>query len=113
MKRKDTLGTTTEDIIAVPMSIRLPAKEAYLLYLYSEQMGTSSGKMLSSILEDVFPSFENGDHKISLRMAQVYNALKNAKLLTSVNEQHLKDRLLKRTDPGGELGRPPKSRKID
>jgi hypothetical protein len=113
MTKKREINTTAEDTIAIPMSIRLPAKEAYLLHLYAEQMGTSSGKMLTSILEDALPSFEDGEYKITLRMPQVYAAMRNAKLLHGVNEEYLKDRILKRADPGGDQGRPPKARRID
>jgi hypothetical protein len=104
-----------DDHITIPLSVRLPAKTAVKLYLYSERMNTSAGKLLASLLDDVLPAFEtpSTDFKVKLRLPQVYKAMQQADLLNAVNQREVEDRLIKRTEPGGQLGRPAKSRSIE
>jgi len=99
--------------LTVPVSVRLPAKVAYLLYFYAERMNTSAAKLLTSILEDTLPTFEKDskDFKVTVRIPQVYRAMENAQLLNSVKIEELRERVLKRTEPGGPMGRPPKGRR--
>jgi hypothetical protein len=98
--------------LTVPVSVRLPAKVAYHLYLYAEQMNTSAAKLLTSILEDTLPTFEDdGSFDIKVRISQVYRAMANAHLTQSVNSQELRERVLSRAEPGGPMGRPRKIRK--
>jgi hypothetical protein len=96
--------------VTVPVSVRLPAKVVCLLYLYAERMNTSMGKLLTSILEDTLPTFEKDsrDFKVTVRIPQVYRAMENAHLLSAVKIEELRERILKRTEPGGPMGRPPK-----
>lgn len=104
----------TDDLdlpLAIPISIRLPAKTAYLLYLYAEQMNTSAGKLLSSLLEDVLPAFESGKFEVKLRVPQVYKAMENADLLGSVDPKELKERIFQRYEGTGPRGRPNKVHK--
>ena len=112
---KEQQPETKDDQITIPLSVRLPAKVAYELYLYAERMNTSAGKMLGSLLQDVLPAFEHPptDYKVKVRMPQVYNAMKQADLLTAVNQRELEERILKRTEPGGQLGRPAKTRSVE
>ena len=96
----------------VPVSVRLPAKVAYHLYLYAEQMNTSAAKIVTSVLEDALPAFEhNHKNDVRIRISQVYKAMYEAQLIMGVNEDDLRDRVLKRTEPGGPIGRPKKVRK--
>jgi hypothetical protein len=114
-----TVKTTAErhpsfddlDPVAIPVSVRLPTKTAFLLYLYSEQMSTSAGKLLSSLLEDVLPAFESGNFEVKLRIPQVYKAMENADLLRSVDPEELKERMLQRYEGTGPRGRPKKVNK--
>lgn len=96
------------DDVAIPISLRLPAKTAHLLYLYSEEMSTSAGKLLSSLLEDILPAFESGKFEVKLRIPQVYKAMRHASLLRAVNPEELKQRLLQRYEGTGPRGRPKK-----
>lgn len=105
----EVVQSASQDI-AIPISIRLPAKEAFALYLIAEEMNTSAGKLLASLLEDVLPAFHKKDESVKLRIPVVYKAMRGAGLLRAVNQRDLEDRLLKRTEPGGPMGRPPKSR---
>jgi hypothetical protein len=95
--------------MTVPVSVRLPAKVAYLLQLYTERMNTSTGKFLNSLLEDVLPAFGKGDKDwptVTLRLPQVYRAMENADLLQPVNTKDLKERMLTRGE--GPRGKPRK-----
>src|SRR5262249_47691529 len=95
----------------IPVSVRLPAKIAYLLYLYSERMNTSAGKLLTSLLEDTLPAFtEAKKFEVTLRVPQVYQAMERANLLNSVNPEELKKGMLQRHDATGPRGRPRKVR---
>jgi hypothetical protein len=96
--------------LTVPVSLRLPAKLAYLLFLYAERMNTSAAKLVTSILQDTLPTFEKDskDFKVTVRIPQVYRAMENAQLLNPVKIEELRERVLKRTEPGGPMGRPPK-----
>ena len=112
-KTSEKNQTPVDDLdhdLTVPVSVRLPAKVAYLLYLYAERMNTSMGKLLTSILEDTLPTFEKDsrDFKVTVRIPQVYRAMEDAHLLNSVKTEELRERVLKRTEPGGLMGRPPK-----
>jgi hypothetical protein len=102
----------SEATITVPISIRLPARHAYLLYLNARQMNTSAAKLLTLILEDVLPAFANEDSTVRLRSPQIYKLTKDVGLLKGVNADVLKNRILKRTEPGGNIGRPPKLRSV-
>jgi hypothetical protein len=77
-------------------------------------MNTSIGKLLTSILEDTLPTFEkdSSDFKVTVRIPQVYRAMENAHLLNAVKIDELRERVLKRTEPGGPMGRPPRLRRI-
>ena len=95
--------------LTVPVSVRLPAKVAYLLYFYAERMNTSAAKLLTSILEDTLPTFkDDASFDVKVRISQVYRAMVNANLAQLVNSQELRERVLSRTEPGGPMGRPPK-----
>jgi hypothetical protein len=97
--------------LAIPVSVRLPAKTAFLLYLYAERMNTSAGKLLASLLEDTLPAFTEGKKfEVTLRVPQVYQAMQHANLLTSVNAEELKKRMLQRYEGTGPRGRPRKVR---
>jgi hypothetical protein len=110
----DKEGPSASNIITVPLSVRLPVKTAVQLYLYAERMNISAGKLLASLLEDVFHSFEqhSKDFTVRLRMPQVYRAMEEADLLNAINKREVEDRLLKRTEPSGPMGRPSKSRSV-
>jgi hypothetical protein len=98
--------------LTVPVSVRLPAKLAYLLQLYTERMNISSGKFFTAILDDVLPAFSKASKNsptVTLRLPQVYQALGAANLLQSVNTEDLKDRILTRGE--GPKGRPRKGEK--
>jgi hypothetical protein len=97
--------------LGIPVSVRLPAKIAYLLYLYAERMNTSGAKLLASLLEDTLPAFTQGKKfEVTLRMPQVYQAMQGANVLRSVNAEELKKRLLQRYEGTGPRGRPRKVR---
>src|SRR5215469_18382082 len=102
--KKPSVFKANEDQVAVPVSVRLPAGVAYKLYLYAEQMGTSAGKMLTEILTDCFPAFDESKNEVTLRVPQVYKAMSTAKLLRGVSENDLAERILKRSEPGGDMG---------
>jgi hypothetical protein len=48
--------------LTVPVSMRFPAKVAYLLYFYAERMNTSAAKLLTSILEEPCPRLRTTHH---------------------------------------------------
>jgi hypothetical protein len=97
--------------LGISVSVRLPAKIAYLLYLYAERMNTSPGKLLTSLLEDVLPAFtERKKSEVSLRAPQVYRAMQDANLLRSVNPEDIRERILRRYEGTGPRGRPRKVR---
>jgi hypothetical protein len=99
--------------LTVPVSVRLPAKVAYLLYFYAERMNTSAAKLLTSILEDTLPTFkDDASFDVKVRISQVYRAMVNANIAQPVNSQELRERVLSRTEPGGPIGRPPKRRVV-
>ena len=97
--------------LGIPVSVRLPAKIAYLLYLYAERMNTSGAKLLASLLEDTLPAFTQGKKfEVTLRVPQVYQAMQHANLLNPVNAEELKERMLQRYEGTGPRGRPRKVR---
>ena len=113
-KTSEKNETPVDDLdpdLTVPVSVRLPAKVAYHLYFYAEQMNTSAAKLLTSILEDTLPTFkDDGSFDVKVRISQVYRAMANAHLTQSVNSQELKERVLSRAEPGRPMGRPKKAR---
>jgi hypothetical protein len=80
--------------LGIPVSVRLPGKMAYLLYLYAERMNTSPGKLLTSLLEDVLPAFTGGK-EVTLRVPKAYQVMQDANLLRSVNTVMLQAELEK------------------
>jgi len=88
--------------LGIAVSVRLPAKIAYLLYFYAERMNTSPGKLLTSLLEDALPAFtEAKKSEVTLRVPQVYRAMQGADLLRSVNTEDLKRQMLRRYQGSG------------
>ena len=97
--------------LTIPVSVRVPARVAFQLYLYAERMNTSAGKLLTSLLEDTLPAFkESKKFDVTLRVPQVYHAMQHANLLMSVNPEELKERMLQRAEGSGPRGRPRKVR---
>jgi hypothetical protein len=97
--------------LTIPVSVRLPARVAFQLYLYAERMNTSAGKLLTSLLEDTLPAFTEGKKfEVTLRVPQVYQAMQRENLLKSVNPEELKERMLQRYEGTGPRGRPRKVR---
>ena len=94
--------------LTFPLSVRLSARQIYLLTLYAERMNTSTAKLLQSILDDVLPAFSSQpkDGMVRIRLPQVYKAMQDGDLLQAVNPQEIKRRLLNKGE--GELGRPKK-----
>ena len=84
-----------ENTTTVPISVRLPAGDAYKLYLYAEQMNTSPVKLLARLLDDTWPAFTGEDDTVTLRASKVYKMMRNVNLLKSVNTEALKDRVVK------------------
>ena len=82
--------------LTIPVSVRIPARLAYLLTLYSKQLNQSTGKIMTSILEDVLPAFTEGQSGVRIRIAQAYVVMDGADLLQAVNVADLKEALLKR-----------------
>jgi hypothetical protein len=104
--------TEIDSALTIPVSVRLPARVAFELYLYAERMNTSAGKLLTSLLEDTLPAFKDGKKfEVTLRVPQVYQAMERASLLNSVNPEELKERMLQRYEATGPRGRPRKVRK--
>jgi hypothetical protein len=108
--KENQIGAADLDpALTIPISVRVPARVGFLLYLYAERMNTSSGKLLTSLLEDTLPAFkESKNFQVTLRVPQVYKAMENANLLQSVNVEDLKERVAKRAEAGGPMGRPRK-----
>ena len=103
--------TEIDPALTIPVSVRLPARVAFQLYLYAERMNTSAGKLLTSLLEDTLPAFKDGKKfEVTLRVPQVYQAMERASLLNSVNPEELKERMLQRYKATGPRGRPRKVR---
>jgi hypothetical protein len=95
--------------LGIPVSVRLPGKMAYLLYLYAERMNTSPGKLLTSLLEDILPAFtEDKKPEVTLRVPKAYRIMQSANLLRPVNTEDLKKRMLQRYEGTGPRGRPKK-----
>jgi hypothetical protein len=81
---------------SVPVSIRLPWSVAYLLNLYAQELNLSAGKVLTSILEDVIPAFEDKNYKEALRIPQVYHLMKEGNLLRFVDPYDFGERMERR-----------------
>jgi hypothetical protein len=79
-----------ENTTTVPVSVRLPAGDAYKLYLYAEQMNTSPGKLPARLLDDIWPAFAGEDDTVTLLASKVYERMRNVNLLRSVNAEALK-----------------------
>jgi hypothetical protein len=108
---KEPETANLDPALAIPVSVRLSAKVALLLYLYAERMNTSAGKLLTSLLEDTLPAFTEGKKfEVTLRMPQVYEAMQRANLLKPVNAEDIKKRMLQRYEGTGPRGRPRKVR---
>lgn len=90
----------------------MPAKVTFELYLYARGVGyPRAGRVLTSLLEDTRPAFkETKKFDVTLRVPQVYQAMQRANLLTSVNPEELKERMLQRYEGTGPRGRPRKVR---
>jgi hypothetical protein len=97
--------------ITIPISVRLPAEQAFWLYLYGAQMNKSPGRLLADILEEILP-FES-QKALELKVSKMYSYMKEQDFLRSVNEQDLQDKLFKRTVSGGKVGRPQKLRSLN
>ena len=110
-KNDETDFKDLDPAVTFPLSIRLPARQLYLLTLYSERMNTSTAKVISSILDDVLPTFSSPPKEgmVRIRLPQVYRATQDGDLLQSVNPQDVKRRILHKGE--GELGRPKKTAK--
>jgi hypothetical protein len=108
---KQTGINDLDPALTIPVSVRVPARVAFQLYLYAERMNTSAGKLLTSLLEDTLPAFkESKKFEVTLRVPQVYQAMQHANLLVSVNPEELKKRMLQRAEGSGPRGRPKKVR---
>jgi len=57
--------------LTVPVSVRIPIRLAFQLQLYSERMNQSTGKLMTSILEDVLPAFSIDKPDVALRVPRV------------------------------------------
>jgi hypothetical protein len=89
--------SSIDPLLTIPVSVRIPARLAYQLTLYSKQLNTSTGKIMASILEDVLPAFTEGQSGgVRIRIAQAYIVMDGADLLQAVNVTDLKEALLKR-----------------
>ncbi|MGA8657658.1 MAG: hypothetical protein WB586_16050 [Chthoniobacterales bacterium] len=109
---KQTGINDLDPALTIPVSVRVPARVAFQLYLYAESMNTSAGKLLTSLLEDTLPAFkESRNFQVTLRVPQVYRAMEHANLLMAVNQQELKERMLQRAEGSGPRGRPRKDSK--
>ncbi|MGA8658833.1 MAG: hypothetical protein WB586_22085 [Chthoniobacterales bacterium] len=108
---KQTEINDLDPALTIPVSVRVPARVAFQLYLYAARMNTSAGKLLTSLLEDTLPAFkESKNFEVTVRVPQVYRAMEHANLLMSVNPEELKERMLQRAEGSGPMGRPRKVR---
>lgn len=87
--------------LTVPVSVRVPVRLAFQLHLYAERMNQSTGKIMTSLLEDVLPAFSTDKPEVKLRVPQVYRAMEAGSLLQSVNVRDLKERMLRRCGATG------------
>ena len=94
--------------LTFPASARLPAEQILQLDIIAEQMDTSTGKVLSTILEDILPLFDPKNERASdLKIIQLYRAMRQIGILKSVNVEDKKRKLLGR-GPDRPRGRPKK-----
>src|SRR5262249_54084332 len=87
----------------VAKTIRVPQHIAFQMDLYTEQLGTNIGRWLTTVMEDVLPAFEPGaSHTVTLRLPQVLEAMRKAKVGPEVDIEELK----KKITEGAPQGRP-------
>ena len=80
--------------LTVAVSVRLPLELAVELNYYTERMNTSTGKVLTSMLEDILPSFKGEEHQ--LRLAKAYMVMEKADLLYPADKDQIRERFEKR-----------------
>lgn len=69
------------------------------LNYYAEQLNTSTGKELTSLLEDILPAFKGEDER-QLRLPKAYRVMKDADLLNPADKDQIKERFEKQRKNG-------------
>jgi hypothetical protein len=94
--------------LTFPLSARMSAQHILRLNILAAQMNTSTGKILTAILDDVLPLFDKEDEAtVAPKLVKLYHAMRDAGLLKAVNTEDEKRKLLARGE-GQPRGRPRK-----
>jgi hypothetical protein len=102
---KDSLNIDTN--ATFPLSARLSAQHILRLNILAAQMNTSTGKILTGLLEDFWPALDAGRENMSVRLVKLHKALKSSGMLQAVNIEDEKRKILNRGE-GQPRGRPRK-----
>ena len=85
----------------VPKTIRLPQTIAFQMDYYSQSMGSSLGRWLTTVLEDVLPAFEpDASPNVKLRLPQVLQSMRKAKMDVEPDVEELKKKVTEGVGPG-------------
>ena len=103
---KDSLPTIDANL-TFPLSARLSAQHILRLNILAAQMNTSTGKILTGLLEDFWPALDAGKEQMPVRLSKLYKALKSSDMLQPVNIEDEKRKILNRGE-GRPRGRPRK-----
>jgi hypothetical protein len=87
MNTPDPKSMPLSTFATIPKTMRFPEPIAYQLDLISEQMGTTSGKFLNDLLEEILPAFAGNSTRVDLRSLKVYQFLQENKMLRKVDQE--------------------------
>jgi hypothetical protein len=94
--------------LTFPLSARMSAQHILRLNILAAEMNTSTGKILTAILDDILPLFDKDEEtSVSPKLVKLYRAMREADLLQTVNTEDEKRKLLARGE-GQPRGRPRK-----
>ena len=93
--------------LTFPLSARLSAQHILRLNILAAQMGTSTGKILTGILDDFWPALDSGKEMMPIRVSKLYKMMKGSDMLQAVSVEEEKAKILSRGE-GNPRGRPRK-----
>jgi len=82
---KDSNIPEIDGTLSFPLSARLSAQHILRLNILAAQMNTSTGKILTGLLEDFWPALDAGRENMPVRLVKLHKALKSSGMLQAVN----------------------------
>src|SRR6516164_6919025 len=104
---KDSNIPEIDGTLSFPLSARLSAQHILRLNILAAQMNTSTGKILTGILDDFWPALDSGKEMMPIRVSKLYKMMKGSDMLQAVNVEEEKAKILSRGE-GNPRGRPRK-----